>query len=89
MPVGLKMSAEIHDWLADLRDSDPPAAFLVGQALTALAGREIAWDPRWWSLARLDLIADFGGVRIVLRRPGRQSVAWRTPRKEPGRRRRR
>ncbi len=37
MPVGLKMSAEIHDWLADLRDSDPPAALMVGQALIALA----------------------------------------------------
>jgi len=38
MGYQLQMSAEIHDWLADLRDSDPPAALLVGQALTALAG---------------------------------------------------
>jgi hypothetical protein len=30
------MSGEIHDWLADLRDSDPPAARRVGQALAAL-----------------------------------------------------
>ena len=37
MGYRLQMSAEIHDWLADLRDSDPPAALLTGQALTALA----------------------------------------------------
>ncbi len=34
----LRMSGEIRDWLADLRGSDPPAAMLVGQALTALIG---------------------------------------------------
>jgi hypothetical protein len=32
----LRMSGEIHDWLADLRGSDPAAAMLVGQALVAL-----------------------------------------------------
>jgi hypothetical protein len=32
----LRMSGEIHDWLADLRGSDPPAAIRVGQALAAL-----------------------------------------------------
>jgi hypothetical protein len=32
----LGMSGEIRDWLADLRDSDPPAAAQVGQALVAL-----------------------------------------------------
>jgi hypothetical protein len=32
----LRMSGEIHDWLADLRGSDPAAARLVGQALAAL-----------------------------------------------------
>lgn len=37
MGYRLQMSAEIHDWLADLRGTDPPAAMLVGQALTALA----------------------------------------------------
>src|SRR6516165_3934930 len=30
------MSGEIHDWLADLHETDPPAAMLVGQALVAL-----------------------------------------------------
>src|SRR5258706_3336727 len=30
------MSGEIRDWLADLRDSDPPAAAQVGQAVVAL-----------------------------------------------------
>jgi hypothetical protein len=30
------MSDEIHDWLADLHETDPPAALLVGQALAAL-----------------------------------------------------
>ena len=37
MGYRLKMSAEIYDWLAELRDSDPPAAALAAQALTALA----------------------------------------------------
>ena len=32
----LRMSGEIHDWLADLRDSDPPAAARVRGALAAL-----------------------------------------------------
>ena len=32
----LRMSGEIHNWLADLRGSDPAAAMLVGQALAAL-----------------------------------------------------
>jgi phage shock protein A len=32
----LRMSGEIHDWLTDLHQADPPAAMLVGQALTAL-----------------------------------------------------
>jgi hypothetical protein len=32
----LRMSDEIHDWLIDLRGSDPAAARRVGQALTAL-----------------------------------------------------
>jgi hypothetical protein len=32
----LRMSGEIHDWLADLRDSDPPAAVRVRRALAAL-----------------------------------------------------
>jgi phage shock protein A len=37
MGYQLKMSAEIYDWLSELRDSDPPAARLAAQALTALA----------------------------------------------------
>jgi hypothetical protein len=28
----LRLSGEIHDWLADLRETDPSAAMLVGQA---------------------------------------------------------
>jgi len=32
----LRMSDEIHDWLADLHHTDPAAALLVGQALAAL-----------------------------------------------------
>jgi hypothetical protein len=32
----LRMSSEIHDWLADLRDSDPPTATRVRRALAAL-----------------------------------------------------
>jgi hypothetical protein len=37
MGYRLQMSTEIHDRLADLRDSAPPAALLAGQALAALA----------------------------------------------------
>ena len=37
MGYRLQMSAEIRGWLADLRDTDPPAALLAGQALAALA----------------------------------------------------
>jgi phage shock protein A len=40
MGYRLQMSGEIHDWLAGLRDSDPPAALLVGEALTALAAED-------------------------------------------------
>jgi phage shock protein A len=32
----LRMSVEIHDWLADLHETDPPTASLVGYALVAL-----------------------------------------------------
>ena len=38
MGYRLQMSAEIYDWLAGLRDRDPPAAVLVVQALATLAG---------------------------------------------------
>jgi DNA-binding XRE family transcriptional regulator len=38
MAYRLRMSGEIRDWLADLTGSDPAAARLVGQALTALIG---------------------------------------------------
>ena len=37
MGYRLRMSAEIYDWLSELRDSDPPAAVLAARALTALA----------------------------------------------------
>lgn len=37
MGWGLLMSAEIRDWLHDLRDTDPRAARLAGTALAALA----------------------------------------------------
>jgi hypothetical protein len=37
MGYRLRMSAEIYDWLAELRDSDPPAAVLTARALAALA----------------------------------------------------
>jgi phage shock protein A len=37
MGYRLQMSAEIYDWLAELRDSDPPAAVLAAQTLAALA----------------------------------------------------
>jgi phage shock protein A len=37
MGYQLQMSAEIYDWLAELRGSDPPVAVLAAQALAALA----------------------------------------------------
>ena len=37
MGYRLQMSAEIYDWLAELRDGDPPSAVLAAQALAALA----------------------------------------------------
>lgn len=37
MGYRLQMSAEIHDWLAELRGSDLPTAVLAAQALAALA----------------------------------------------------
>ena len=37
MGYRLQMSAEIYEWLADLRDDDPPAAELTARALAALA----------------------------------------------------
>jgi hypothetical protein len=37
MGYRLQMSAEIYDWLTELRGSDPPAAALAAQALAALA----------------------------------------------------
>jgi hypothetical protein len=45
MGYRLQMSAEIRDWLADLRDSDPPAALLARQALAALAEEGEALGP--------------------------------------------
>jgi len=41
----LRMSGEIHDWLADLHETDPPAAMLVGQALAALMSEGASLGP--------------------------------------------
>jgi phage shock protein A len=41
----LRMSDEIHDWLTELRGSDPPAAMLVGEALTALMSEGASLGP--------------------------------------------
>jgi phage shock protein A len=45
MGYELRMSAEIHDWLANLRSEDPPAAALVADALTALTTEGSALGP--------------------------------------------
>src|SRR5579863_8235093 len=39
------MSDEIHDWLAGLPDTNPPAALPVGQALAALMSEGPALGP--------------------------------------------
>jgi phage shock protein A len=41
----LRMSDEIHDWLADLHETDPAAAMLVGQALAALMSEGASLGP--------------------------------------------
>jgi phage shock protein A len=41
----LRMSGEIHDWLADLHETDPSAALLVGQALAALMSEGASLGP--------------------------------------------
>ncbi len=41
----LEMSIETHDWLMELRDSDPPAARRVGEALTALMSEGASLGP--------------------------------------------
>jgi hypothetical protein len=41
----LRMSGEIHDWLADLHETDPAAALQVGQALTALMSEGASLGP--------------------------------------------
>jgi hypothetical protein len=43
----LQMSAEIYDWLAELRGSDPPSAALAARALAALAADGDRLGPRW------------------------------------------
>ncbi len=45
MRYRLRMSGEIHDWLADLHDSDPAAALLTGQALAALISEGASLGP--------------------------------------------
>jgi phage shock protein A len=41
----LRMSGEIHDWLAELHETDPAAAMLVGQALAALMSEGASLGP--------------------------------------------
>ena len=45
MGYRLRMSGEIHDWLADLHGSDPAAAMLTGQALAALISEGASLGP--------------------------------------------
>ena len=45
MGYALRMSGEIHDWLADLHRGDPPSALLAGQALAALMSEGASLGP--------------------------------------------
>ena len=45
MSYRLRMSGEIHDWLADLHETEPAAALLVGQALAALMSEGASLGP--------------------------------------------
>ena len=47
MGYRLQMSAEIYDWLAELRGSDPPAAALAAQALAAWPPTATVSGLRW------------------------------------------
>jgi len=66
----LRMSAEIHDWLTDLRASDPEAARLVGTAVSALMVEGVSLGPpmvssladsraladSWWDMDLLEAL---------------------------------
>jgi phage shock protein A/DNA-binding XRE family transcriptional regulator len=41
----LRMSGEIHDWLTDLHQANPPVAMLAGQALAALMSEGVSLGP--------------------------------------------
>ena len=45
MGYQLRMSGEIHDWLAGLQETDPPTAMGVGQALAALMSEGASLGP--------------------------------------------
>ena len=45
MGYRLQMSGEIHDWLTDLHETDPPTALQVGQALAALISEGASLGP--------------------------------------------
>ena len=45
MSYQLRMSAEIHDWLANLQQTDPSTAMQVGQALAALVSEGAGLGP--------------------------------------------
>ena len=45
MGYRLRMSGEIHDWLADLHRTDPPTAMQVGQALAGLISEGASLGP--------------------------------------------
>jgi Helix-turn-helix domain len=80
MAYRLRMSGEIRDWLADLRGSDPPAALLVGQALTALIDEgDRLGPPLVVSLARSSRPADLAEAldRSYAGRLGRLQIVRR------------
>lgn len=58
MGYRLRLSEEIYDWLAGLRDSDPPAAELVAQALAALAEQGDRLGPPLVAAAAIPLEPD-------------------------------
>ena len=70
MGYALRMSGEIHDWLADLRRSDPPSALLVGRALAALMSEGASLGP--------PLVVDAGAAALAARNRAHTLAEQRT-----------
>ncbi len=83
MSYALAMSGEIHAWLAELAETDSPAAIAIGSALVALSAEGAALGPpvvvppggeALWSDPR-EALDYYGQDRLERLRAGRREVA--------------